>query len=306
MKPHMYAELLPPLSPYEYDSLRGSLKEHGQSKPIVVFNDSILDGNHRYKLCKELDIDPMMELWDGTDAEALAFVMSELEGRMVTPVQKRDIIAKVRGMHPEMTTREIADVTGASQSMVARVTANESTDSSPERVNPVTGKKRPGVKPGTKREREATEESEHAKAMTGLQLETTEERLARTTLGRCTQCLEILDALKPTDMPDPHGFGETLSSHAARFLAHAALPSTALVVIEGECRTVHEPEPVSEADAKKARFAQAAAFSDPTNIIKAKHFKQSDRHAAKRKGMGAAAKATNDVRADHERLQAAA
>lgn len=53
-------EIIPKLSPEEYEALKNSIKEKGLLKPIDVMSDgTIVDGHHRYKACKELGIDPI-------------------------------------------------------------------------------------------------------------------------------------------------------------------------------------------------------------------------------------------------------
>jgi ParB-like chromosome segregation protein Spo0J len=53
-----YADLVPPLSTEEYESLKESIKQNGLWVPIVVNNQGIvLDGHHRFKACQELGIE---------------------------------------------------------------------------------------------------------------------------------------------------------------------------------------------------------------------------------------------------------
>ena len=48
---------LPPLSIKEYELLKESIHENGLLAPIVVNQEGvILDGAHRYRACKELDV----------------------------------------------------------------------------------------------------------------------------------------------------------------------------------------------------------------------------------------------------------
>ena len=57
-----YASLVYPLSDLEYDTLKNSIKEDGLHYPITVNpQGEILDGHHRYKICKELEIIPYIK-----------------------------------------------------------------------------------------------------------------------------------------------------------------------------------------------------------------------------------------------------
>ena len=53
-----YNNLLPPLSSSEYSTLKQSIKDFGLFNPIITNGKGvILDGYHRYKICKELKVD---------------------------------------------------------------------------------------------------------------------------------------------------------------------------------------------------------------------------------------------------------
>ena len=48
-----------PLTPCEYTILRNSMQMVGQRIPIIADKDgNIIDGHHRFKICRELGIEP--------------------------------------------------------------------------------------------------------------------------------------------------------------------------------------------------------------------------------------------------------
>jgi ParB-like chromosome segregation protein Spo0J len=52
-----YSKLVYPLSNAEYQVLKNSIREDGLHYPIIINpKGEILDGHHRYKICKEIDI----------------------------------------------------------------------------------------------------------------------------------------------------------------------------------------------------------------------------------------------------------
>jgi disulfide oxidoreductase YuzD len=54
-----YSSITPPLSDSDYESLRESIKENGLLVPLVVNQDGVLlDGYHRLRACRELNIRP--------------------------------------------------------------------------------------------------------------------------------------------------------------------------------------------------------------------------------------------------------
>ncbi|HJT83163.1 MAG TPA: ParB N-terminal domain-containing protein [Nitrososphaeraceae archaeon] len=58
-----YSNLINPLKDLEYNSLRISVKEKGLYLPIIINQDNVLlDGHHRFQICKELGIEPRFEV----------------------------------------------------------------------------------------------------------------------------------------------------------------------------------------------------------------------------------------------------
>ena len=54
-----YEKLIPALNKRKYEDIKRDIQEKGQLDPIDVNEDGvILDGHHRYKICKELGIEP--------------------------------------------------------------------------------------------------------------------------------------------------------------------------------------------------------------------------------------------------------
>ena len=51
-----FYNLIPPLSPEELSSLEASLKHEGCRDPLVVWNNTIIDGHHRYAICSKYGI----------------------------------------------------------------------------------------------------------------------------------------------------------------------------------------------------------------------------------------------------------
>ena len=48
-----FANVMPPLNNRELESLKSSILEYGCINPIVVWYGTIVDGHHRYAICKE-------------------------------------------------------------------------------------------------------------------------------------------------------------------------------------------------------------------------------------------------------------
>lgn len=59
-KPHPFASLIPAMSDRDYRELKSDIERHGQREPIIVYNEWIIDGIHRYRACLELGRQPLI------------------------------------------------------------------------------------------------------------------------------------------------------------------------------------------------------------------------------------------------------
>lgn len=87
-KIHPLADLIPSMTDEEYQALKSDIQNNGYRKecPIILYEDKILDGRHRYKACQELGIEPKYEEYKGT--EPSSFVISlNLKRRNLTKGQ---------------------------------------------------------------------------------------------------------------------------------------------------------------------------------------------------------------------------
>ena len=64
---HPACLMLPPMAPHEIDALKASLLRgwDRQKEPILTFDGMILDGRHRFEVCRELGIEPEFAEWSG-------------------------------------------------------------------------------------------------------------------------------------------------------------------------------------------------------------------------------------------------
>jgi len=77
----------------EYGKLVESIKAHGVREPIVILDDQILDGQHRWRACTALSIECPTVEFDGPSP--LAYVMDRnLHRRQLTPSQRAAIAAE--------------------------------------------------------------------------------------------------------------------------------------------------------------------------------------------------------------------
>jgi|GEM_PF-3191584 hypothetical protein len=132
MKPHKYCALLPRMMDDEFQTLKADIKEHGLLELVVVYDDSILDGRHRYNICEELEIKPSYIQFEslGYNGSALDFVISKHQRRNLTLDQKAILADKVANLkdgerqvltNEKVTLSEALKSTGASKGQVGKL-----------------------------------------------------------------------------------------------------------------------------------------------------------------------------------------
>lgn len=95
-----YEDLVPALSESQYNSLSDSIKENGLWMPILTNPEGIiLDGHHRFKICKELGINlkHAVRNFDSKTDEIIFVGECNLKRRHLEPLQR---IALVRKLEP--------------------------------------------------------------------------------------------------------------------------------------------------------------------------------------------------------------
>lgn len=140
---HPLCKLFPLMPDEAFEALKEDIRKYGLLEPILLHaDDSILDGRHRYRACRDIFVedgeesdliitDSHFEVWEGDDDEALAFLLSRnVHRRDLNPAQKAMIAAKlakaVSGertdlvqMCTRLTLQEAADQLGVSRRSVA-------------------------------------------------------------------------------------------------------------------------------------------------------------------------------------------
>lgn len=87
MKAHKLTNILPLMDEKELKSLKKDIDEKGLQEKIVLFEDKILDGRNRYKVCEKLKIKPKYKQYKGNDP--LGYIIStNLKRRDLTDSQK--------------------------------------------------------------------------------------------------------------------------------------------------------------------------------------------------------------------------
>lgn len=128
-----YAKMVPDLEPDQYQGLKQSIHENGQKIPIIVNqNFVILDGHHRYEICKELGIEVkhIVNSFDSQTEELVFVGETNLQRRHLTLVQRIMLAEKLRPYYSKLAQERIKqgksidakeyDETGPTRNLLAK------------------------------------------------------------------------------------------------------------------------------------------------------------------------------------------
>lgn len=96
LKLHPLAELFPPQSPTARQALKDDIATNGQRVPIIINRKGeVLDGRHRWEICLELEIEPLLTEVDCSEDELLSTIVSlNLHRRHLSQSQQALVAAK--------------------------------------------------------------------------------------------------------------------------------------------------------------------------------------------------------------------
>ena len=88
MKKHAF-NIFPEIKGDDYKKLLSDIQKNGydETLPIIVFEEDIIDGWQRYKICEELGIEPAYKEFQGTAIEAAKFILRTNRRRNLTSSQ---------------------------------------------------------------------------------------------------------------------------------------------------------------------------------------------------------------------------
>ena len=113
LKFHPLANLFPMLSDKELEDLGQDIKANGQVETVKLHRGMVLDGRNRYTACAKFNIGVRAEIFQGTDREALNWVISKnLKRRHLTESQRAMVAAKLGQLKlgTNQHTREAAQI----------------------------------------------------------------------------------------------------------------------------------------------------------------------------------------------------
>lgn len=106
-----------PLSANELESLTKSIQCEGCREAITIWEDSVIDGHNRLKICQEYGIPfKTEEIEFNNDDEAILWIVKhQFKRRQSTPFQRCEMILK---LFPRMSLQDMADLANVSKSAI--------------------------------------------------------------------------------------------------------------------------------------------------------------------------------------------
>jgi len=91
---HEFCKIFPALSDVDLQQLADDIEKNGQRHPIVIDEDgAVLDGRNRLAACQLRGVEPEFEVFRGSDAEKLEFVVSLNLSRRHLDTSQRALVA---------------------------------------------------------------------------------------------------------------------------------------------------------------------------------------------------------------------
>lgn len=94
MRAHKYADFFPSMGREEFDGLVEDIRERGLIDDVETYQGKILDGRHRYKACKRAGVEPRFVEFEGTEEEALRYVVSRNLHRRGLSATQRAVVGQ--------------------------------------------------------------------------------------------------------------------------------------------------------------------------------------------------------------------
>lgn len=95
-----FEKLIPPLQDTEFSGLTKSILKYGCQEPIEIWNNTIIDGHNRHKICKANNIPFEVREMDFSDrSEALVYIIEKQFGRRnLLPFQRSELALKTKNV----------------------------------------------------------------------------------------------------------------------------------------------------------------------------------------------------------------
>lgn len=124
---HPLSSLWPDMPAADFEALIESIQSDGLLEPVVLYEDQVLDGWHRYQACDIAEVEPRFTTYQGSDP-ARYVIAQNLHRRQLTPAQRADAVVAASNWVKR----------GSNQHSAAQVEGGSNDPSSEEQPQPVT------------------------------------------------------------------------------------------------------------------------------------------------------------------------
>jgi hypothetical protein len=97
---HKHSDIVPEFTGEGFQALKDSIKEDGQIKPIIIFENQVLDGRARYRACRELGIVPKTVTYLGAAPRGIIYTNNVFRTNW-TPEQIEQVSANFKKLQAE-------------------------------------------------------------------------------------------------------------------------------------------------------------------------------------------------------------
>lgn len=123
-----FEKLIPPLQDTEFSGLTKSILKYGCQEPIEIWNNTIIDGHNRYKICKANNIPFEVREMDFSDrGEALVYIIEKQFGRRnLLPFQRSELALKMKNVIQAKAKKNLSANGGDKKSVAAKSDSQKS------------------------------------------------------------------------------------------------------------------------------------------------------------------------------------
>ena len=123
---HEFCRIFPALSDEELQQLADDIAKNGQRHPIIIDEDgAVLDGRNRLAACQLRGVEPEFEIFQGSDAQKLEFVVSlNLSRRHLDSGQRAMVASKLATLRRGVRSDRNVDV----KNVTSTITQAEAAD----------------------------------------------------------------------------------------------------------------------------------------------------------------------------------
>jgi hypothetical protein len=119
LKQHPLSAAFPSMSGDDFSALVDDIKANGQREPVMVYEDMVLDGWHRYRACLQLGIKAQQFTFGGIDP--VGFVLSHnLHRRHLTPSQRAAAVVACSDWRPRGRQSKPETISGLREADMAK------------------------------------------------------------------------------------------------------------------------------------------------------------------------------------------